>query len=105
MERTVVALYDDLLAAQKAVESLVNAGFNRYNISLLANDVNNEYAQYLKTPVTATATTRDAVTGGQGASFGTVVGALTGALVGLGALAIPGVGPIIAAGPLATALG
>lgn len=105
MDRTVVALYDDLTSAQKAVESLVDEGFPRSNISLLANDATNEYAQYLKAPAVKTATTKDAVTAGQGASFGTVVGALTGIVVGLGALTIPGVGPIIAAGPLATGLG
>jgi hypothetical protein len=103
MEKTVVALYDDLMTAQKAVEKLVSAGFNRQNISLLANDASSEYAKYLNAP--ATTTKVDAVNAGQGASFGAIAGALMGALVGLGALAIPGIGPVIAAGPLATAVG
>ncbi len=105
MDKTVVALYDDLMTAQKAVEKLVSAGFSRTNISLVANDVTNEYSQYLKAPVGTTVNnTVDAVNAGQGASFGTIVGALTGALVGVGALAIPGIGPVIAAGPLIAAL-
>jgi len=41
---------------------------------------------------------------GRGAVVGGVFGGLTGLLVGLGALAIPGLGPIIAAGPIAGAL-
>jgi len=40
-----------------------------------------------------------------GVTGGAVVGGLTGLLVGLGALAIPGIGPVIAAGTIATALG
>jgi hypothetical protein len=40
-----------------------------------------------------------------GAAGGAVVGGLTGLLMGLGAIAIPGIGPVIAAGTLATALG
>ena len=40
-----------------------------------------------------------------GATTGGVLGALGGLLVGLGALAIPGIGPVLAAGPLVAALG
>ncbi len=39
-----------------------------------------------------------------GAGVGAVLGGLAGLLVGIGALAIPGIGPIIAAGPLAATL-
>src|SRR5690606_38716981 len=41
---------------------------------------------------------------GVGAGIGAVLGGLGGLLVGLGALTIPGIGPVIAAGPLAAAL-
>src|SRR4029079_12223537 len=46
----------------------------------------------------------DHVDAGRGAVAGGLFGGLTGLLVGLGALAIPGLGPIIAAGPLVGAL-
>jgi hypothetical protein len=46
----------------------------------------------------------DASGAAAGAGIGAVLGGLAGLLVGLGALAIPGIGPIIAAGPLATTL-
>jgi hypothetical protein len=47
----------------------------------------------------------DETLNGHGAGIGAVVGGLGGLLVGLGALAIPGIGPVLAAGPLAAALG
>ncbi|MEO8395726.1 MAG: hypothetical protein ABI700_22215, partial [Chloroflexota bacterium] len=46
----------------------------------------------------------DAVTAGEGAGFGAVVGTLTGILVGLAALMIPGIGLAIVAGPLVAGL-
>lgn len=100
MEKTVVALYDDITIARQAVEKLVSAGYTRDSISLLANDASSEYSTYLN----RTDYTEDAVTASDGAGFGATVGALTGILVGLGAFLIPGVGPIIGAGPLIAGL-
>src|SRR5213079_1337536 len=40
-----------------------------------------------------------------GAAVGGVLGGITGLLVGIGALAIPGIGPVIAGGALASAFG
>lgn len=106
MERAVVGLYDDLATARRVVDDLINNGFNRANISLMANDASNEYAKYVKVPSTPVHTEdEDAVKAGQGAGFGAVVGAIVGALAAVGALAIPGIGPVIAAGPLAGTLG
>src|SRR5215211_4006029 len=89
MSQTVVALYDDFPTARAVVEDLVEAGFPRDNISLVANDASGEYAGYLNAD--------EDVTPGEGAGFGAVVGAL----VGLGVALIPGIGPVLAAGPLA----
>ncbi len=96
--RTIVALYDDFDVAKEVVEELVEAGFPRDQISLLASDTAGEYAGYLNRDVERVAE-RD-VSGAEGASFGAVVGGL----VGLGAMLIPGVGPVIAGGPLVAAL-
>ncbi len=102
MSRTVVGLFDSLTETQHAVNDLMDAGFKRDDISLVANDARNEYAKYLR-PGTLHSTD-DAVTADEGAGFGAVVGGLTGILASLGALAIPGIGPVIAAGPLVAAL-
>jgi hypothetical protein len=84
-------MYDSFTAAQRAVQDLVDAGFNRDDISLIANDAAGEYKSY---------TSEGDVKGNEGANFG----AVTGALVGLGAMLIPGIGPVVAAGPLVAAL-
>ena len=103
MTRTVVALYDDFNHANAAIRDLVDNGFSRDEISLMASDARNEYSRYVGT--TAEVEESGAAQGaGVGAGIGAVVGGLGGLLVGLGALTIPGIGPIIAAGPLAAAL-
>src|SRR5260221_14283443 len=102
MTRTILALYDDLATAQATVRDLVNAGFSHENISIVANDSTGAYSKYMAAhPAEGT----DAHVGPvEGTAFGAAVGALTGALVALGALVIPGIGPVIAAGPLVAAL-
>jgi len=98
MTRTVVALYEDMPTAQQAVEELSNNGFDRAQISLVSQDAEGRY----------TSQTGDGESTGEniaeGVGVGAAVGGIGGLLVGLAALAIPGVGPIIAAGPLASAL-
>jgi hypothetical protein len=105
MARNVVALYDDFQIANNVVRELTDAGFPRDNISIVANNSRGELG-------TTTTTGREAgnvadETGagaGVGAGIGAAVGGVGGLLVGLGALTIPGIGPVIAAGPLAVAL-
>jgi hypothetical protein len=94
VSKAVVALYDDIDAAQEAVRDLVHSGVRRDTISLVSGPAEgSEQAQ------------SDASSGvTQGAGAGAALGGLAGLLAGLGVLAIPGVGPLIAAGPLATAL-
>jgi len=102
MAKTVVALYDDFDSARSVVEALVDAGFDRADISLVANDASGKYAALYDTSVASNGVLVDQedVSAGEGAGFGAVVGAL----VGLGVALIPGIGPVIAAGPLAAAL-
>src|SRR5258708_19449688 len=99
MARTIIALYDDLTMAQHVVNDLMNAGIPRDRISLVANDATGQYGTYLQTKHPG-----DNMDAGEGTVFGASVGALTGILVSLGTLAIPGVGPVIAAGPLVAGL-
>jgi uncharacterized protein (TIGR02271 family) len=100
MAKVVVGLYDRIEDARDAVESLVNNGFRREDISLVASDASGEYQMY------TTADQGEDAAGGAatGAGIGAVIGGLGGLLVGLGALAIPGIGPVLAAGPLISAL-
>jgi uncharacterized membrane protein len=91
--KAVSGLFNDFATGQRVVDDLVQAGFSRDSISMVANDANGEYAKTLKTE-------NHDVKGGEGASFG----AVTGALIGLGAMLIPGIGPIIGGGALVAGL-
>lgn len=101
MNKPIVAIYDDIVTARQVVEDLVNANFERDTISFVTNDAHNQYSHFLDKGYTAR---EDAVTAGEGAGFGAVVGALTGVLVGLAALTIPGLGIAIVAGPIVAGL-
>ncbi len=92
---TVLAVYDTYDTANHAIDDLVAAGFNRSNVSLAANDVRGEYTHLADQDVK----------GSEGAGFGAAVGGVTGAVASLAAIVIPGIGPIIAAGPLVALLG
>src|SRR5690349_233555 len=93
---TVVGLFDNSAQAQAAIEQLRAAGVPSENISLAMRDRNEATAIAEDTGVgTGVAT---------GAVGGGILGGLAGLLIGIGALAIPGIGPIIAAGPLAATL-
>jgi uncharacterized protein (TIGR02271 family) len=99
--KTIVGLYDDIATARRVVEELAAAGFERGDISLVANNQ-------------TTGTTTTGATGGNGeavaegaaggALVGGALGGLGGLLLGLGALAIPGIGPVVAAGPIVAGL-
>jgi hypothetical protein len=101
--KTIVGLFDNLEAAHAAVADLRDLGLTNTDVSLVANDVAGTYGQSLSSSALETQpTSADATAAGAG--MGAVLGGLTGMLVGLGALMIPGIGPVLAAGPLATVL-
>lgn len=112
--KTIVGLFDNFNDAQSVVSDLVNAGFDRSKISMVANDASGQYSTSLGSGGgSGEGVVRDtdssagpvAESAGTGAKAGAYVGGALGLLAGLGALAIPGVGPVIAAGPIMTALG
>jgi len=84
--------------AETCVDNLMAAGFRSDDISLLAPDqkVTHELATEKNTKAPEAATT--------GAATGGAIGGTLGLLAGIGALAIPGMGPFIAAGPIMGAL-
>ena len=112
MAKTIVGLFDNFSEAQQVVQQLTDAGFDRNTISLVANqEASGQGASAGAGGGEGIVRDTDGSGGqtaeyaGTGAKAGAYAGGALGLLVGLGALAIPGVGPVIAAGPLATALG
>src|SRR5205814_4139499 len=91
-------LYRTVEALQAAVDTLRAEGFRSEDVSVLYPD--NVGSKDLAT-VKATKAPEGAATG---AGSGAVIGGVLGWLVGIGALAIPGLGPFIAAGPVVAAL-
>jgi uncharacterized membrane protein len=100
--RTIVGLFENYNDADRAVAELNARGFGRNEISVAARD-----SAIRDRMVAGESGAERAVaeSAGAGAIGGSVVGGLAGLLVGIGALAIPGIGPVIAAGTLATTLG
>jgi uncharacterized membrane protein len=98
MNETIVALYDDLERAHAAVQELLDNAFTRNDISVVMSDAARQYySQYGEAPVMLEDVAK-------GAGGGALLGGMTGLLVGLAALVVPGVGPVLAAGPIAAAL-
>ncbi|WP_408019983.1 general stress protein [Scytonema tolypothrichoides] len=99
--RRAIGVFPNRRDAEVALTELRDAGFPLSQISLIAKDGNHN------TNLTDTAVGRGnkADEGAKaGAVTGGALGGLGGLLVGLGALAIPGIGPVIAGGAVATAL-
>lgn len=97
--RVVVAILADRDDAERAVRALHDAGFARDSIGVAMRDRSVEGKVIQETG------SRAAEGAAVGAMSGGVLGGLVGLLVGAGALAIPGIGPVIAGGVLASALG
>jgi hypothetical protein len=97
-KEAVFGIYARRVGAENATDALIQGGFSKTDISVLlpenmgSKDIGTEKAT--KAPEGAAA----------GASGGAVIGGTLGLLAGIGLLAIPGVGPLIAAGPIMAAL-
>jgi len=94
----VFGIYKTALQAEQAVNQLVAARFSQNDISVLLPDgpTTRQFAHEKNTKAPEGTTT--------GVTTGGVVGGTLGLLAGIGALAIPGVGPFIAAGPIVASL-
>ena len=95
--RMIAHSYDTYDHAVRAVNALEAAGVPHDDISLVSGDKDRQVA-------TSVAGDGDGTATGTGASIGTLLGGGAGLLAGLGALAIPGVGPVVAAGWLIATL-
>src|SRR4030081_1434584 len=94
----VFGIYPTAEHAERAVDTLITAGFLSPDISVLLPDTRStkEFA-HVKETKAPEGTAAGVTTGG-------VIGGTLGVLAGVGALAIPGVGPFIAAGPIMAGL-
>ncbi|MCK8784033.1 hypothetical protein M0638_06520 [Roseomonas sp. NAR14] len=102
---TVIRLYGSQDAAARTVAALEAAGFPREDIALVGGDAESAAAPILDAPEDPLTDHGDTAGGaGTGASIGSVLGGGTGLLAGLGLLAVPGLGPVVAAGWLVSAL-
>ncbi|PLT33204.1 general stress protein [Bacillus sp. V5-8f] len=98
MEKRVVGVYQNERQANEAVNDLKAKGYSMEEISIVAKNIEElgpdaEQVQPKKTDQMLA-----------GATAGGVIG-ITGLLVGMSALAVPGIGPIVAAGPIFSVLG
>src|ERR1035437_3909424 len=95
---TVFGIYKTPGTAEAAVDHLLSKGFTNSAISVLMPDDESTRAfAHEKNTKAPEGTTTGVTTGG-------VIGGTLGLLAGIGALAIPGIGPLIAAGPIVAAL-
>jgi len=96
--KTVIGLVPTLAQAEEAVAELQSAGFASNDISVLLPDKQGTrdfaHEKHTKAPEGAVA----------GTTAGGAIGGTLGLLAGIGAIAIPGLGPFIAAGPIMAAL-
>lgn len=97
-KKSVFCLATSIAQADRIVDQLKSANFSNNDISALFPDkgTSRDFAHEKNTKAPEGAIT--------GAGTGGVVGGALGWIVGIGALAIPGVGPFIAAGPIMAAL-
>src|SRR6188472_1744335 len=106
MTVTISRLYDTYPDAERAVRALEAAGVSHSDISIVANNSDNWWNSDNKVDRDRDGVDDRAEGAGKGAGIGAGVGGAAGLLAGLGLLAIPGLGPVVAAGWLAsTALG
>ena len=98
MKKSVIGIVDDQVAAERVVDALQRGNVAPSDMSVLMPDKRGTrdfaHEHHTKAPEGAVA----------GVGAGGVIGGTIGLLAGIGALAIPGVGPLIAAGPLMATL-
>jgi uncharacterized protein (TIGR02271 family) len=100
MSKTVIGLFNNLGEAQNVVKDLVASGIEREDIGFMANE-----KQVTPGRTDLEREGGDVASGAlAGAGTGAAIGGVAGLALALAPLAIPGIGPIVAAGPIAAAL-
>jgi hypothetical protein len=106
MTKTITRVYEDITSAEQTVRELVGAGLGSSHIGLVASNADGWHRPGAKSVSPIHDKDRDgkddraegAATGG---GLGAILGGAAGAAAGLGMIAIPGIGPVVAAGWLA----
>jgi uncharacterized protein (TIGR02271 family) len=98
MAKTVVGLFDDRMAAQNAVRELTAEGFRGDEVSLVSKKPDGKGVEVEYVEEDGHEQIEDMA---KGAGTGAAIGAGAALLLSLTALSIPGIGPVLAAGPLA----
>jgi hypothetical protein len=105
MGKTIIGLYDHLEQVEAVVRELTEAGLGHDEISLLANSTMQGRVKELESRGLEhrgdELPTEDAA---KGAGIGAFIGTIAGLQAGLIAVAIPGLGPLLAAGAVGTVL-
>jgi uncharacterized membrane protein len=95
--KTIVASFDGYPTARRVVRQLMDDGYMSRDIGIMASNVSGDYRAASGEEKESAHTASCALTGG-------VVGGAAGLAASLMALSIPGIGPIVAAGPLVSML-
>ncbi|KYZ77119.1 hypothetical protein AXX12_03010 [Anaerosporomusa subterranea] len=90
-QKVVIGIFESKREAEQAVSQLRNQGFSDQEINIVSKQGQNQ-TEYAEDDIS------------DGALTGGTLGGIGGLLLGAGALAIPGLGPIVAVGPIAAAL-
>lgn len=90
-QKVVIGVFQSKSKAETAVSQLRNQGFTNEEINIVSKQ-GQDQTEYVEDDIT------------DGALTGGTIGGIGGLLLGAGALAIPGLGPIVAVGPIAAAL-
>jgi len=97
MSKTITCTLPDIPRAEEAVDRLRGSGFSNNEISIL-------FARSEPRGIVVEEKSKAPEGAAAGAGTGGVIGGILGWLAGIGSLAIPGLGPFIAAGPIMAAL-
>lgn len=98
MKKTVLGIFSSEVDAQTAIEDLQEVGYKARDISIVMQNKGKAEFSSTKGTTIANSAVSGAVTGG-------VIGGLAGLLIGIGAIAVPGIGALLIGGPIAAALG
>lgn len=90
--KTVIGVFATRSDAETAVQTLRSQGFTNEEINIVSKNQKNNNVSY-----------DDDIT--DGALTGSTIGGIGGLLIGAGAMVVPGVGPLLAAGPISAAIG
>ncbi|HZG51266.1 MAG TPA: YsnF/AvaK domain-containing protein, partial [Pyrinomonadaceae bacterium] len=102
MAKTVIGLFDNRAEAQSVVQELVNEGFQRDDIRVMSKKLEGQDAREGEKVAYVEEDGDEQIKDmAMGAGTGAAIGGLAGLLLSLTAVAIPGIGPVLAAGPLA----